>query len=69
MHSRKIIRYPGMKPRFYKLKSTVDRENTNNLPTWLAWKTLSANPAWNPPPIWIPLIEKEVNALQRRSYL
>jgi hypothetical protein len=37
---KKVIRYPGMKPRFYKLKSTVDRENTKNLPTWLVWKTL-----------------------------
>jgi hypothetical protein len=56
-----------MKPRFYKLKSRVDRENTKNMPTWLAWKTLSANPAWNSP-IWIPLVEKEVNTPQRSYF-
>jgi hypothetical protein len=27
---------PGMRPRFYTLKATVDIENTKNLPTWRA---------------------------------
>jgi hypothetical protein len=38
-----------MKPRFCKLKSTVDRENIKNLPTWLVWKPYNATQLWIPP--------------------
>jgi hypothetical protein len=49
MHSRKVIRYPGMKPRFCKLRSTVHRESTKNLPTWLAWKIYQPTQLGIPP--------------------
>jgi hypothetical protein len=68
MHSRKVIRYPGMKPRFCKLKSTVGRENTKNLPTWLVWKPYKPTQLGIPPHL-DPFGKEEVNNLERRSYI
>jgi hypothetical protein len=69
MHSRKVIRYPGMKPRFYKLKSTVDKRKYKESAHMACMENPISQPSLEFTPIWIPLVKEEVNTLQRRSCL